>query len=88
MLCKINFFSPPPILQVSHHQGHHPALQGYSPGAGGGPHQTGGQGGHQVQLQALTAGSEDRGEILSNSKLVINPDRDTYAYMCVQVRLP
>jgi hypothetical protein len=49
-------FSPP---KIPYYQGHHPSFPGDPIGAGGGAHQTGGQGGHQVQLQALTSGPED-----------------------------
>ncbi|CAO2631294.1 AP-2 complex subunit mu [Lemmus lemmus] len=51
-----NLFSPP---KIPYYQGHHPSFPGDPIGTGSGTHQTGGQGGHQVQLQALTSGTED-----------------------------
>ena len=56
------------LLQVPHHEGHLAALPRDPPGAGGGPHQDGGEGGHQEQLQALPARPEDRSECLLDIK--------------------
>lgn len=50
------------FLQVPHHQGHLLALPRDPAGARGRPHQDGGEGRAEEQLQALPAGPEDRSE--------------------------
>ena len=49
-------------MQVPHDQGHLAAFPGDPTGPRGGPHQDGGEGGAQVKLQAVAAGTEDRGQ--------------------------